>query len=140
MLPTPVSPPSSVLLSLLVAPPPGPRGDILCLPPVYKHLVLRGPPVKPCHPLSSVYPVSACLRAWCVWDWEGLWQGEAGLTAAGAAGQWYKGLEHGGDSWLGPPSDAGWRSPSFSLDLSSVQGRARRPQRVKFSAQLSVGP
>lgn len=56
---------------LLVAPPPGPRGDHLCLPPVYKHLVLGA-----CEDLSpsffSVYPVSACLRAWCVWDWEEL--------------------------------------------------------------------
>lgn len=109
---------------LLVAPPPGPRGDNLCLPPVYKHLVLGV-----CEDLSpslfSMYPVSACLQAWCVWDGEELRQGGAGSAAAGAAGQWDKGLEHGGDSLLGPPSDAGWRSPSFSLDLvfRAVPGR-----------------
>lgn len=88
--------------------------------------------------LFSVYPVSACLRAWCVWDWEELRQGGAGLAAAGAAGQWDKGLEHGGVSWLGPPSDAAWRSPSFSLDIPSVQGCTRRPQRVNFSGTFCL--
>lgn len=71
----------SILLPLCcflpVAPPPGPRGDNLCLPPVYKHLVLGT-----CEGLSPslffVSLVSACLRAWCVCDWEELRQGGAG--------------------------------------------------------------
>lgn len=124
---------------LLVAPPPGPRGDNLCLPAVYQHLVLGQGACEDLSPsLSSLCTLSQPVFELGVFGIGRKWQGGAGLTT-GASGQWDKGLEHGG--LLGWTSFRCWVEnipSSFSLDMPSVWGCARRPQRVKLSGTFCL--